>query len=505
MNYLERIEQTFHCSSMDIAERMKHANIKFSTYPSNLPSYEDLFTLISLFPRRDALAISINDDAENSLRITSTQACPRNHYADFQADLYKDDPVYVTIEINKQVSDNQMSIYCFHEFCADLLSLSYSDVFSAFTALFSESTHLYFEVFDEDIFFKTDTIVVSSPDRNIIRGFPDRKIILEKCRTTSNFYHQTIYPLLPEDFNIEVDYDGNPLTQLFSQLNTALSLVYLATTSSIVNNELRIQITGQRSVDYLIPLEKVQPNTELYKIYHWIFTDGNSVDKALLARNSISTHCKFTEISNLDGKTFASIQANYSLYLKDNVSKYIELTNAMAGFIKESTNNVSDCISELLGHLKSNLIAVVSFIFTTTLANIVSDQPLDNIFTFDITIILYFVFAGSLVYYVISILEVYNKKNRMCKQYDDIVDLYEKVLSKEEIQQITDNGQPLIKAQNTLKRGMISWSITWILFIAALFVVIDFIGEGPHIIKSALSALENLFSIIGNYFQCNSC
>ena len=104
----------------------------------------------------------------------------------------------------------------------------------------------------------------------------------------------------------------------------------------------------------------------------------------------------------------------------------------MAGFIQESTNNVSDCISDLLGHLKSNLLAVVSFIFTVTLANIVSDQPLDNIFTYDITIILYLVFAGSLVYYVVSIMEVHNKKKRMCKQYDDIVDHYEKVLSREE-------------------------------------------------------------------------
>lgn len=500
MNYLERIVQTFNCSSMDISERMKHANIKFSTYPSNLPSYEDLYTLISLFPNRDALAISMNDDAENSLRITSTPACSRDHYTDFKTVLYKDDPVYVTIEINKQINDNQMSIYCFHEFCTDLLSLSYSDVFSAFTALFSESTHLYFEVFDEDIFFKTDTMVVSSPNHNIIRDLPDRKIILDKCRTTSNFYHQTIYPLLPEDFHIEVDYAGNPLTQLFSQLNTALSLAYLATTSSIVNNELRIQITGQRSVDYLIPLKKVQPNTELYKIYHWIFTDGNSVDKALLARNSISAHCKFTEISNLDGKTFASIQANYSLYLKDNVSKYIELTNAMAGFIQDSTNNVSGCMSELLSHLKSNLIAVLSFLFTATLANIVSDQPLDNIFTYDITVILYMVFAGSVVYYVISILEVHNKKKRMCKQYNDIVEHYEKVLSKEEIQQITDNGLPLTKAQSTLKHGMIVWSIAWILLITTAFIVVDFIGNGPHIIEKTLSIFDRLFSGIVSSF-----
>ena len=325
--------------------------------------------------------------------------------------------------------------------------------------------------------------------------------MLDECRNVSCFYHQTIYPLLPEDFNIEVDFADNPLTHLFSQMSTALSMAYLATTSSIVNDELRIQITGQRSIDFSIPLTKIKPNAELYKIYHWIFTDGNPVDKALLARNSISAHCKFTEISNLDGKTFASIQANYNLYLKDNVSKYIELTNAMAGFIQESTNNVSDCISDLLGHLKSNLLAVVSFIFTVTLANIVSDQPLDNIFTYDITIILYLVFAGSLVYYVVSIMEVHNKKKRMCKQYDDIVDHYEKVLSREEIQQITDNGQPLIKAQSNLRRGMIRWSIIWVLFILAAFIVIDFVGDGPHIVENTISILSKFISDIARYFK----
>lgn len=498
MNYIESIQQMFHCSSMDIAERMKYVYIKFSAYPSNLPSYENLYALISTFPSRDSLTIAMSDDAGNSLRITSNPACTPDRYADFQADLYKDDPVYVTIEINKQVNDNKMSIYCFQKFCADLLSLAYSDVLTAFATLFSEATHLYFEVFDDEIFFKTGTMAVSSANHSIIWGLPDRKIMLDKCRTASHFFHQTIYPLLPEDFNIEVDCTGNPLSQLFSQLSTALSLAYLATTSSIVNNELQIQITGQRSIDFLIPLAKVQSNAELYKIYHWIFTDGNVVDKALLARNSISAHCKFTEISNLDGKTFASIQANYNLYLKDNVSKYIELTNAMAGFIQDSTNNVSDCISELLSHLKSNLIAVVSFIFTAILANIVSDQPLDNIFTYDITIIMYFVFVGSLVYYVISILEIHNKKKRMCKQYDDIVDHYEKVLSKEEIQQITENGQPLTKAQNALKRGMIGWSIAWILLILAAFAVIDFIGDGPHIIENIFSEFGKLMAIIVN-------
>lgn len=501
MNYLACIQQAFHCSSMNIDERMKYMNISFSVYPSDLPSYEDLRALISSFPSRDIFTFLMNDNAGSSLRIASNTACIQDPYTDFQSVLYKDDPVFVTIEINKQVDQGLMSIYCYQKFCSDLLNLSPSEVLLAFTALYSESTHLYFEVFDEDIFFRTGTMAFSSSNHRVSWELSDRKSMLDECRDVSCFYHQATYSLIPEDFNIEVDFTGNPLAPLFSQLCTALSLAYLATTSSIINDELRIQITGQRSIDFSTLLTKIKPNAELYKIYHWIFTDGNAVDKALLARNSISAHCKFTEISNLDGKTFASIQANYSLYLKDNVSKYIELTNAMAGFIQESTNNVSDCITQLLSHLKSNMLAVLSFIFTAILANIVSEQTLDNIFTYDITIIMYVVFLGSLVYYGISILEVQFKKKQMCKQYDDLVAHYENVLPDEEILQITDNGQPLAKAQNALKRGMIIWSIIWVLFILTAFIIIDFIGDGLHIIKNTLSMIGRLLSSIAKLFQ----
>lgn len=134
--------------------------------------------------------------------------------------------------------------------------------------------------------------------------------------------------------------------------------------------------------------------------------------------------------------------------------------------------------------------------YSNFLADLYKEDPVHVI-----TIILYLVFAGSLVYYVVSIMEVHNKKKRMCKQYDDIVDHYEKVLSREEIQQITDNGQPLIKAQSILKRGMIRWSIIWVLFILAAFIVIDFVGDGPHIVENTISILSKFISDIARYFK----
>lgn len=497
MNCLAQIQRTFPKASLEVKERIKFVQIKLSVCPDNLPDYTEICSLFEAFPKRDSVEIYMTDNGGSNLPFSSSSICSAENYTEFVASLYREDPVAITIEIKKQFDQSKLSIYSYQVFCDDLLTLSPSEVLLAFSNLYAETDYLYFDVLDTDIFFRTGTMVFSSSNHKISWELADRKHMLSKCREASCFYNQATYPLLPEDFSIDVDTTSNPLSLLFSQLSTILSLAYLATTSSIINNELRIQITGQRSIDFATSLTSIKPNDELYKIYHWIFTEGNVIDKALLARNSISAHCKFTQIIYLDGKTLASIRSNYNLYLRDSVAKYIELTNAMAGFIQNATNSVSDCISQILSRLRTNLIAVISFIFTVFLANIVSNQPLDNIFTYDITVVMDLVFVGSLFYYLVSIFEVRFKMKRMCKHYDDIVLHYEKVLSNEDIQEVTNNGQPLTNACSDLKKGMILWSFIWIAFVLVAFIVIDYIGDGPHIVKGMLSWIGSKLSRYG--------
>lgn len=59
----------------------------------------------------------------------------------------------------------------------------------------------------------------------------------------------------------------------------------------------------------------------LYKIYDWIYSGGSSIDKAIIARNIICLHCKYEPLLKVDTKILASIQSNYNLYLKDNVTQ----------------------------------------------------------------------------------------------------------------------------------------------------------------------------------------
>ena len=72
-----------------------------------------------------------------------------------------------------------------------------------------------------------------------------------------------------------------------------------------------------------IKIQDIKYNREIVKIYNWIYEGGNTTDKAIIARNIISLHCKYSSILNLDGKTFSSIQSNFNLYQKDNVDRYL--------------------------------------------------------------------------------------------------------------------------------------------------------------------------------------
>lgn len=239
----------------------------------------------------------------------------------------------------------------------------------------------------------------------------------------------------------------------------------------------------------------------IYKIYNWIYTDGNATDKALIARNILCLHCRFSDIQKIDEKTFASIQSNYNLYLKDNVSRYIQLTNKLAEFISEVVSKTGDYVTSLLDDFKKNLIAILGFLFTVILANVVSDQPLDNIFTRDITLILEAVLLGSVVYLIICISEAKYKVKKVQDSYDALKTNYSSLLTSEDIAQAFGNDKLITKMVNEVNRGIIRYSLLWGLFILFFLVAIEIISTEPFVTP----LLQHLFTTIKNILLQTTC
>ena len=89
--------------------------------------------------------------------------------------------------------------------------------------------------------------------------------------------------------------------------------------------------------------------------------------------------------------------------------------------------------NSLLDKFKSNLIAIFGFLFTTILADIVSENPVSSIFTSDIIVLLEVVLLGSIVYSLISNHQTKYEISKVYESYEQLKMNYNNVLSNDDI------------------------------------------------------------------------
>lgn len=293
--------------------------------------YSEWINTIRDISDRDKIKIYLVSEGEDTLHLDENM---EDEYIQFLDSLDDDEIVDVNLTIDKKIVNGYLSIYCFEKFAEDINSLPIDKALNVFSGFMKEAGNvMVFELFDcRDIFYTKTMFFLAAGSRMLSSTF-DRTKRLSDCRENAYFYNQDNYELLPDDFKIEVGYEGNPLGELFLKLETILASCLLASNSFIQDGNLKLQIMGQRSVEYNDALENIQGNNNLYKIYDWMYSGGNIIDKAIIARNIICLHCKYEVLLNIGSEVMSSIQTNYNLYLKDNVTQYLELKNKVAEFI----------------------------------------------------------------------------------------------------------------------------------------------------------------------------
>lgn len=496
MCFFKQIKTIFRIDNINVAERMKVVEAFFEVEAKNLPSLDIIKNLLHIPPSRDTVKISLIDNSDDYITISNKNEFMEGEYVSFCINLVPDEVIRVNITIDKEILDNVFSVYDFQLFANDIIVQPIENVMRSFSLLLSCCEYLIFDLFEQEYFFATKTMTFAPYNTNIVNKELIRNKRLQDCRDTAYFYNITTYKLLPDDFHIEIDFESNPLTDLFNKLTTILSLVYISSSASILDGELKIQISGQRNVDYCYSVDSVKSNIELYKIFNWIYTNGSSIDKAIIARNIISLHCKFSEVIYLDEKTLSSILSNFNLYLKNNVTQYLELKNKLSEFICNVVSKTGDYATGLLGKFKTNLIAIFVFLFTVILANIVSEQPLDNIFTKGITGIIECVLIGSIVYLVICVIESKYQINKVSESYRALKENYKSVLSSVDIEEIFNNDELINNMKKTVKKGMHIYTILWSVFLVMAFVFVEKISNNRIIFPLLKELCRTLYTVI---------
>lgn len=463
------------------SSKVLQSNLKIDG--KNSFSIEELLDLINKFPKRDDLTISITNVFDNSIKITNKEVIDKDMLEKFLIDSEDDDEIDVLIKIEKEILNNKLSIYNFEEFTKDILKKDTLENMKMFSYLLEDLDFLIFELYDSNILFSTKTLLFKNYLQSDVELKFNRMNKLNICNKASSFYNTTNYKLIPDDFKVEYDYVGNPLREIFEKIQTLLSLIYISNNSVIEDKKLKIEILGQRKIESTIDIPKdVIVNKELYNIYSWIYTDGNVIDKSIIARNIISLHCRFSNIQDLDKKTMASIQSNFELYQKNNVDKYIELKNKLADYIFNILSEVSDKVLGLSNNLIKNLMVFVTFLFSVVVANIVSDSPITDIFTKDILKILNLFLGGSILYLLYSIYEVLFRLNNLKKIYEGIENNYVDLLEQQDISNIFNDDIYKKNAKSAyIKIGVIT-SI-WFLIVLLCYITFNSINMREAIIN----------------------
>lgn len=493
MMLISSLKEIFLIKNIEIEERMQtveSSSIQISK--SQIPKKDILEDFISSVPNRDSLTIIIKSDSEDYLTITNKQSFDRQ-YDDFILGISDDDEIYLSFYINKEPLDDHFSIYNFESFVKDLNNRPKLEILKWFSTLMKDRNFLVFQVFDSSVAFTTSTMGFISNDNVVYTPKINRLEQINICKETTSFYNMELIELLPEDFIVEGFANNYELKLLFDELATFLSIVYISSSANINEELLKIKIDGQRTLYNEICIDRITSNPKLITIYKWIYTDGNAIDKSLIAHNIISLHCKYSSLLEIDEKTFDSIRSNYKLYLKSNVIQYLELKKDLSTFIQNILSHIGDYATAILDKFKANLLAIFVFLFSVVLTQIGSAQEYDNIFSRHTIYLIEIVLWGSLGYLVICIIETCFKFKKTKDSYIHLKENYQDILSSEELKEVFENDHLLNKVKKSVRNGTVFWSLMWGGLLLIAIACIELLTNNKGIIFWLIEKIKLLF------------
>jgi hypothetical protein len=446
------------------------------------------------FPDRDDIELEFNNSLEESLVISNKNIIDEKAFNDFFSELSKEDELDIRINIKKGIIDGVISVYSYEKFCEYILSLDIINVIKCIEEDLQDYEQLILEVYNQEVFWATKTIVARNRDNIYKAESFDRKKRLEECRKNNNvFWDGSILPI-PDDFHFIIGNVNTPFRKIFEKVETLLSVIYISDTARIVKEKsvLNCELIGQRMNSYEISIEALEYNPILFDVYSWIYTEGNVVDKIIIVRNLLSMHCKYLSIARIDERTFGSIKVNYSLYQKQNVDNFIKLKNDMTKFISEAVNQSKEIVEKITEDIKKNIVAFLSFALTIFISNIISEKGLENIFTKDITHLSYCVIGCSICFmsicYKISEFSV----KKVQQKYDMIKENNNFLKGSKEYEEIFDDSKiDNIKMEISVHRRFLFK--LWGIILIIIFLVIEIASE-YSISKGILVQMREVFN-----------
>lgn len=390
------------------------------------------------------------------------------------------DSFKIKIYIRKEIKEQILNVYDFEALCEYWDKLSWKDRLSALANpklikgvvffLHSETV----DAFNTDLFYFTN-------DTSCKPRYVD---YIEEIRDNAYWSKMDLYPFSPIYFyciqrpNVE-----NAFVKSFDILSVVFSLCTLFDITSLDNNILKFKLCGYKNVSGVLNLENTidisqETRQEYYKIFKWVYVgEGNKADKIGIVRNILSLFILNDNI-NIQENVLFSIKSSFKTYLKENLDKYVSIRNQIYQELDSIINLSSIAKKDFLDGFKNNLLACISFFFSTLVMNLLGGSSINNsLFSKDVVLLSYAIFFISFLYMIWMRNDINNEKKNISKRYKILKERYSDLLINEEIDAIFRHGEELEEQIDYIDGFKKQYSILWSISLFILFLVVTILSD----------------------------
>jgi len=460
-----------------------------------VPNSEEFLNKVAAFPARDKVILYISQDGGEALTFNSKSQLNKlegylNEVYD-QKQIADDESVFeIKIVVEKGFDDGWISIYSIKSFSDFLLSQKLSGLLHVFKRLLAKSYFIKFNCQEKIQPFYTGNFGFCNRNSGFnirFEGFDSNRevAVLSKLTDHCHFTNSSEYSFVPEDFFLLQRSNEFPhLNKLFDQLAFLFCLVFIFDVTSIEDeSSFSFKLNGYKLIKGKLALDQIDTKygNDYFKLYRWVYTEGNFSDKIGLARNIISLHVIDNNPGRISGDILKSTLSSYEIYLKQNIKQYIDIKNKISEFLIASSERASKIVDDFAHSFKNSFFAFTSFFTSVVILRLLSKGSLNELFTEDVLYLSLGLLILSFAYLFIATWEVLKNKRRFEESYSNLKGRYEDLLNKDDINNIFKNDIEFSKDRSFIKKKIWAYSLLWLFSILLFAGIIFYLANRPVI------------------------
>jgi len=461
--------------NVEVKENFSSFNISFESTDLIVLTEESILAFTELINPDDQFRFTIQvDNAEAIVLNNQNGAEEFISQLDEELKYYESgETVRIKLEIFKAKSE-YIRIYSYLDFKTFFDDLDLFKKLEILNDLFQSNSTIRLETIEPNIKpFCTTNFTLNSklPTSD---GHINENLFSENC----HFGNSDKYSVNPYHFHPTKD-DNQDFKNSFDSLCCLFSMIYIFDISSITDARLYFKINGFKAIQGEVDINyDFQKGKKLFfEIFEWCYSsDGNVADKIGIVRNIISIHFK-DKLLDLDNGVFTSIKSAFKTYLKENVSRYIELRGKIQDELNWISQKSGEIVDRYISSYQKSIFTFLSFFISVFVLRIISKANSSSIFNKDATILSLAFLCLSIVFLVFSSWNLSVEKKRLKRKYQNLKERFKDLLVQKDIDNILTNDIEFDYEIGYIENRHKIYLWLWILTIAILLITVVAVSD----------------------------